>query len=421
MLIFHTADWHLGRALYGRRRYREQQAFLDWLADCMIERRADVLVVAGDVFDTGTPSNRAQELYFRFLARLASADCCRHVVVVAGNHDSPSFLDAPAHLLRALNVHVVGTVREHIADEVLLLRNRAGEAELIVCAVPYLRERDVRLNEAGESQQDKNRKLVEATAEHYRQVFQAACVVKSSLKNSAAVPVIATGHLFCTGSSSRLPEEGEGVRELYVGTLNRFPAAEFPAFDYIALGHLHVAQTLAATQPVRYSGSPLAVGFGEAAQQKSITTVSFADGSTRADIGSIPVPVFQRLERLEGDLPQLSAALAALAGEQPESTWLEIGYTGSEIVADLRAQLDTLLAGSPHEILCLKNLGQRRRLLEQQHEGEELADLDVYQVFERCLDAHRIPDSQRPDLQTCYRRAVQQLWEQPDGAADASA
>lgn len=105
MKILHTSDWHIGRILYGRKRYEEFEAFLTWLADTIQQNEVDALLVAGDVFDTSAPSNRSQALYYRFLCRVA-ASTCRHVVVVAGNHDSPSFLNAPKELLRTLDVHV---------------------------------------------------------------------------------------------------------------------------------------------------------------------------------------------------------------------------------------------------------------------------------------------------------------------------
>jgi exonuclease SbcD len=110
MKILHTSDWHIGRTLYGRKRYEEFEAFLTWLAETIQQNEIYALLVAGDVFDTSAPSNRAQELYYRFLCRVA-ASSCRHIVVVAGNHDSPSFLNAPNELLKALDVHVVGSSR----------------------------------------------------------------------------------------------------------------------------------------------------------------------------------------------------------------------------------------------------------------------------------------------------------------------
>lgn len=157
MRALHTSDWHIGRTLYGRKRYEEFEAFLTWLAETIQQNAVDALLVAGDIFDTSAPSNRAQELYYRFLCRVA-ASSCRHVVV-ADNHDSPSFLNAPKELLKALDVHVVGnsTVPE---DEVLVLRNDQDTPELFVCAVPYLRDRDIRVAEAGEIVEDKERKLI---------------------------------------------------------------------------------------------------------------------------------------------------------------------------------------------------------------------------------------------------------------------
>ena len=118
MRILHTSDWHLGRSLYGRKRYEEFAAFLDWLVQAIEGEGIDALLVAGDVFDTSTPSNRAQELYYRFLCRVA-ASCCRYVVVIAGNHDSPSFLNAPKELLRALKGQEAALSTEVVAHRLL--------------------------------------------------------------------------------------------------------------------------------------------------------------------------------------------------------------------------------------------------------------------------------------------------------------
>jgi len=160
MKILHTSDWHLGRTLYGRKRYEEFEAFLNWLAGLIDDEDVDVLLVAGDVFDNSTPSNRAQELYYRFLCRVAASPK-RHVVVTAGNHDSPSFLNAPKELLKFLNVHVVGSASDSPEDELIVLAGPDQEPRLIVCAVPYLRDRDIRTAEAGESVEDKERKIIE--------------------------------------------------------------------------------------------------------------------------------------------------------------------------------------------------------------------------------------------------------------------
>ena len=212
MRVLHTSDWHIGRTLYGRKRYEEFEAFLTWLAETIQQNEIDALLVAGDVFDTSAPSNRAQELYYRFLCRVA-ASSCRHVVVVAGNHDSPSFLNAPKELLKALDVHVVGSSTESLEDEVLVLRNEQDAPELIVCAVPYLRDRDIRVAEAGESVEDKERKLIDGIRTHYAAV--AALAEQKREELGVDIPIVGTGHLFTAGGQT---VDGDGVREMPDGT-----------------------------------------------------------------------------------------------------------------------------------------------------------------------------------------------------------
>lgn len=153
---------------------------LNWLIEQICTKQVDVLLIAGDVFDNSTPSNRAQELYYSFLGKVTKSPC-RHLVVTAGNHDSPSFLDAPKELLRSMDVHVIGAVSEHLEDEVLILKDNKEDVELIICAIPYLRDRDIRTAETGESIEDKDHKLVEGIREHYRSVYDIAQKSETSL------------------------------------------------------------------------------------------------------------------------------------------------------------------------------------------------------------------------------------------------
>lgn len=413
MKILHTSDWHLGRTLYGRRRQAEFVAFLDWLLQRLASEQVDVLVVAGDIFDTSTPGTAAQELYYRFLARVGKTGC-RHVVIVGGNHDSPSFLDAPAGLLRALDVHVVGQACADPADQVLLLRDAAGAPQLIVCAVPYLRDRDIRQAEADESIRDKEQKLQDGIRAHYAAIGAAASTLNAGLER--AVPVIGTGHLFAAGGQT---VEGDGVRELYVGSLAHVHAGVFPGcFDYVALGHLHVPQQVGGQAHIRYSGSPLPMGFGEARQQKSLCLVQFARDGQQAFVPQVElldIPVFQRLERIAGNLPDISLRLQALRHEN-EPVWLEVLYTGVEIASDLREQLEEQVAGSALEILRIRNQRVVQQVLEQGRAEETLDDLSELDVFGRCLDAHQVPEQQRDELLHSYQQVLESLHD-ADGMA----
>ncbi|MCK9246380.1 MAG: exonuclease SbcCD subunit D C-terminal domain-containing protein [Anaerolineaceae bacterium] len=407
MKILHTSDWHIGRTLYGRKRYEEFGSFLTWLAETIQQNEIDALLVAGDVFDTSAPSNRAQELYYRFLCRVA-ASSCRHVVVIAGNHDSPSFLNAPRELLKALDVYVVGSSMESLEDEVLVLRNERDVPELIVCAVPYLRDRDIRMAEAGESVEDKERKLLDGIRTHYKAV--AALAEQKREELGADIPIVGTGHLFTAGGQT---VDGDGVRELYVGSLAHVTAGIFPVcFNYLALGHLHVPQKVNGSETIRYSGSPLPMGFGEAKQQKSVCQVEFH--STAASVQLVHVPVFQKLERVKGDWKSISSRILELSATDDSklsSAWLEVIYDGDEVIGDLRERLEAAISGTHMEILRIKNNRIIDRVLGQIHEEETLDDLNVDDVFERCLVSHEVPEDQRSELLRAYQETVSSLYE----------
>lgn len=403
MKVLHTSDWHLGRTLYGRKRYEEFEAFLTWLAETIQQNEVDALLVAGDVFDSSAPSNRAQELYYRFLCRMA-ASSCRHVVVVAGNHDSPSFLNAPKELLKALDVHVVGSASEYPEDEVLVLANEHGSPELIVCAVPYLRDRDIRVAEAGENIEDKERKLIEGIRKHYADVT--ALAEQKRIELGGDIPIIAMGHLFTAGGQT---VEGDGVRDLYVGSLAHVTAGIFPEnLSYLALGHLHVPQKVSGSEVMRYSGSPLPMGFGEARQQKSVCLVEFH--GTTAAVQLIDVPVFQRLERIKGDWDRLSSRILELSATGSQA-WIEVIYEGDEVIGDLRERLDAAITTTAMEILRVKNNRIIDRVLGQSYDKETLDDLSVNDVFERCLAVHEVPEEQRPGLLRAYQETLSSLYE----------
>ncbi|MGZ8196649.1 MAG: exonuclease SbcCD subunit D C-terminal domain-containing protein [Methylosarcina sp.] len=401
MKILHTSDWHIGRTLYGRKRYEEFEAFLNWMAETIQQERVDALLIAGDVFDTSAPSHRAQELYYRFLCRVA-ASCCRHVVVIAGNHDSSSFLNAPRELLRALDVHVIGAVSDRREEEVLILCNEDGSPELIICAVPYLRDRDIRVAEAGESLEDKERKLIEGIRKHYAETVDLAERKRREL--GVEIPIIAMGHLFTSGGQTI---DGDGVRELYVGSLAHVSAGIFPPnLNYLALGHLHVPQKVNGLELMRYSGSPLAMGFGEAKQEKSVCLVEFA--RIEAKVRLINVPVFQQLERIHGNWEKLSSRILELSAHR-SGAWLEVVYDGEEILGDLRERLEAAVADSGLEILRVKNNRIIDRVLSQIHHDETLADLNVNDVFERCLAVHDVPEEQWAALMLAYQEALASL------------
>lgn len=389
MKILHTSDWHIGRQLYGRKRYPEFESFLQWLANLIESEKIDTLLVSGDIFDTPTPSNRSQKLYYQFLCRVCSS-ALSNVVITGGNHDSPSFLNAPRELLGALNVHVVGAAGETPEDEVILLKNQSGNVQAVILAVPYLRDRDVRTALVGEDDQDKHLELVKGIKEHYEKVAQAALPL---LKSNPDVPVVAMGHLFAAGGKTL---DGDGVRELYVGSVARVGLDVFPDIaDYVALGHLHVPQVLKGTDHIRYSGSPFPMGFSEANQKKSVVVVRF-EGKT-PEIELFTVPVFQKLSRIKGDIEQINTAVEALK-DQERDDWLEIEYAGSNIPGNLKTQVEELVEGSRLEIRRILNPRVFRQVADTGKNARALDELTVSDVFLKLLEINEVEPDQKEEL-----------------------
>ena len=411
MRILHTSDWHLGRSLLGKRRYPEFAEFLDWMLRCIDEQQIEVLIIAGDIFDSTTPSVLAQDQYYNFLAEASTKSSCQHIVVIGGNHDSASFLNAPGAILKSLSVHVVGQACDDIKDEVLVLENKQGEAGLIVCAVPFLSDRDIRRYVPLESLEDKDQRVIEAYHQHYQEVADYA----KQLADKHKVPMVATGHLFMTGG---LTSEGDGVRDLYVGTLGQLKTDLFSAnFNYVALGHIHQHQKVSGFNHIRYCGSPLAMCFDEITRPKKVLLVDF-DEAHAAEVTEITVPVFQRLTKISGDLSHLLSQIDTLKATK-ESIWLEVTYRSDELQPNLRAILTEHIKDSEIEILKLINRQRRDQYLQSENELEALEELSVEDVFARLLDRQNIADEQRSEILNTYKEALHRLHQEQENPTES--
>jgi exonuclease SbcD len=400
MKILHTSDWHLGRNLYGHKRHEEYKQFLSWLLLQINARQVEVLLVAGDIFDSVAPGNQAQELYYHFLSSIKDAGC-RHVVIIGGNHDSPSFLNAPQKLLKNMNIHVMGAITDNLQDEILTLT----DPDLIVCAVPYLRDKDIRAVLPGESMDDKERGYINALNSHYAQVEQLALQQRAKIGEN--VPIIAMGHLFARGGKT---VAGDGVRGLYVGNLAQVAVDVFSKhFAYVALGHLHVPQAAAKSENIRYSGSPLPIGFDEGG--KSVCLVEIDNRQTR--VSPLAIPVFQELARVRGDLDEIRREVKQLA-ERNSAAWVEIIYEGADMGVDVAGKLAALAANSRLNILRIKNNRIIRQIMDKIHDDPGLDDLEVRAVFKYRLRQMGAPETQIPEILSAFEEIMQTLAEKAD-------
>lgn len=405
MKILHTADWHIGQQLHTRKRYQEFEQFFKWLVDKIAAESFHVLLVAGDIFDTTSPSNFAQELYNNFLAEVSKTPC-RHVIITGGNHDSPSLLNAQRNVFKLLQIHVIGSAEKSPKDEVLLLHDANGKPELIVCAIPYLRDRDVRKSEPGETLEEKGKKLIEGVRIHYEEVCAEAERVQQSL--GEWVPIVAMGHLFTAGG---ITTDSDGVRDLYIGSLGHVHAEIFPpCINYLALGHLHSPQIVGNNNAMRYSGSPLPMNFAEADHDKEVVSVEFIHKQIKVE--GIKIPRFQELKRIRGDWEFIFNAVKE-EKESGSKAFLELVYTGGEYIDHkLRDNLERCVEGSSLEILKINNERKRNRIIAEGENSASLDDLQPLDVFKEILNQEQIQENSREDLIARFLEIVTHIAEE---------
>ena len=341
MRILHTADWHLGHNLRDHARTAEHGYFLNWLVATIVERRVDVVLIAGDVFDSANPPPAAWRMWFEFLGKLKLAQPNVQVVVIAGNHDSATRLEAPRELLAAFDVRVVGQLQRGSdgalqTDQVIVpLRDATGEVVAQCVAIPFLRASDViglaplgasREELEGEAAGVGEAYVLPRPAQHegdvdpliagmralHAELFAAA---RSQLQPGQSLVAMAHGYLV-GGALSELSE-----RKVLGGNQHALPVDLFPDdCRYVALGHLHRPQPLRGMDHIRYSGSPIPLSMPERLHAHHVVFWDLA-GDEVAKIWSLRTPRLVELRRIpeRGELdPEAAlAAVAALAERDP--------------------------------------------------------------------------------------------------------
>lgn len=318
MRIFHTSDWHLGKMLGDWDRTEDFVFFLDWLLQKIEERRPDILLIAGDVFDVSMPPITAQRLYYGFLERAAKTPL-QAVVVTAGNHDSQSFLSASAEVLRSVRTIVAGPTPE---EQSIVVRDREGRPLAAVAAVPFLKEGEVRKGLAlGDSLDELA--LYEAGIEARYALAHEKLLEAMAKEGAENVPKIAMGHLYLRDSIPKERRE-KVLSDPQVGSIRMADLSRLGSdWDYVALGHLHRAGKLEGAVPARYSGIPISLDVKHQDYDHQIVEVNFTESGVEEILHDVPQKRAVRI--LRGHSSELPAALEKVASELPEC------YVGMEL------------------------------------------------------------------------------------------
>ncbi|HEX6445613.1 MAG TPA: exonuclease SbcCD subunit D [Streptosporangiales bacterium] len=335
MRILHTADWHVGKVLKGRTRTDEHKEVLAEIVQVAQRERPDLVVVAGDLYDTAAPNADAVRLVTRALSALRRTGA--EVVALAGNHDNAAQVEALRSWAEAAGVRLVGLVANRPEQHLSTGTTAGGEPWRLV-ALPFLSQRHVvraaemfelSLAEASQTYADWVRRLLARLTEPF-----AAGVPGAAEGAGAGEPAVnlLTTHLTVSGGSL-----GGGERDAHTVFAYHVPPSVFPAScHYVALGHLHRQQEIPGPCPIRYSGSPLHVDFGEEANEPAVLLVDVTP-STPARVTPVPITSARPLRTVRGTLDEL----ARVAGEH-DGAWLRV-LVRERPRAGLREEVQALL------------------------------------------------------------------------------
>lgn len=404
MKVLHTADWHLGHKLYNANRIAEHQAALDGLLTLIREEGVELLIIAGDVFDTDMPPNYARRQYYNFLSALVDSPC-QNVVVVAGNHDSANMLDASGEILRLLNVHIIGNLPDDPAEQLIEIYSADGKLAALVAAVPYLRDRDVRLGAAGQTIEERMASLRMGIEQHYAAIGAA---VQPYIEKD--IPLICTGHLFVAGG-----ERDGRPNSIHIGSLDVVDIDCFPkVFDYIALGHLHRPQKVAKQNHIRYAGSLIPMDFNEWNYAQSVLLLDFNNKNLES-IKTVPLQLARKLKYYKGDLNYIRAKLTNYEAEAGLTSWLKIDVITTTFIPELEEELQALLDGKNAIVMLLNQMAVDASDLLRYHQAElrSLTDLQPIEVFQMRLDTERINDGdKREELEQTFLELMNWMQEE---------
>ncbi len=401
--ILHTSDWHLGNSLHGHPRIDEYKSFFKWLKETVVKEEIDALLVSGDIFDTGSPSNAAEELYYSFLTSLQGTSC-KSVVVTAGNHDSPSTLAVSKSILELLNVHVVATPDSNLnfANEVLPLPN-AENPEIIVCAAPFLRDRALQASLGNAEFATSEQFVRNGTAKHFSILKEHALRLREEC--GKPLPIVAMAHLFAAGAA---PSENAGETEFSIlGNLENVNTDIFPPdFDYVALGHIHRPQSVGGEDRIRYSGSPLPMGFDEAERENVVLIVDFSPGE-KPKVRPLGVPRFCWWKTVSGnDAESIRAQIAAVGKDFP-GAMLRIRYTGSGNMGNLRQAFAGDAKSVGLELVHAEYAARASQSHAMEVQVRDLSELTPSQIFEKQLG--EMDFNQEPGLKPRVLAAFEEI------------
>ena len=406
MKILHTADWHIGKVLHKHPLQDELILFFNWLLTTIETEAIDLLLISGDVFDLANPSAKDRKLYYGFLKSLVNKDL--NIIITGGNHDSVGFLNAPKDLLDELNITIIGGATDPIEDEIIEVKDKQGNIQLVVAAVPFLRDKDLRNSETDQKYKNRTEAIREGIKNHYNEIGE---ICKRKYPET---PLIAMGHLYVIGV-----EASESERDIHVGNAAAIDSSAFPScFDYVALGHIHRPQRISKNDFIRYSGSPIALSFSEKKDNKCVIVLELDKGKIK-EPQVINLPKFRELKKFSGSLEEIQVKLQEYQPEFPLVSFVEIEVKEAEFSSLILSKIEDLkvdytendqfkiLKGTTHFKTGAKDTSDLFIA------GENIEDLSPMDVFSKRLESEQMDEEKVQEIKDAFLELLE-IVEQTD-------
>lgn len=336
MKILITADWHIGKKLHNEDLSQDMILFFDWLLNTIKTEQIQYLLVAGDIFDTNNPSNEASRLYYSFLTRLSALQC--KAIIIAGNHDSPSFIDIPKELLSGLDISVFGIFPgiDKVDQIFIPLKDATGKEVAVVAAIPFLQDRFVRQVGEGEGAKEIADKIKEGMKSLFAQI---GSVLKEKYPS---IPKIGMAHLHAQGT-----EINDAERDIQIGNQEGIASKDLDQFDYLALGHIHTGQPVIKGK-IQYASSPISLSFSENKYHHKVVVLQIENNQIAES--EISVEKNRSLYQLKGTMKEVEDNIKKLKNKYKLQVLLDVQITEEVFDPTITNRLEAL-----KEMLAMKN------------------------------------------------------------------
>lgn len=398
MKILHTSDWHIGKQLHKYDLAEDLNLFFDWLINYIKTEAVDVLLVSGDVFDQANPSQAAFKQYYDVLRQLVQLDC--KIIITGGNHDSAAVLNAPKELLNAFDITVIGGATEGISEMFIEIQKN-GE-RLVVAAVPFLKDRDVRKSVAGETYAAKIEQIKAGLQTYFSNINTHYQMYH------ADDFFIVMGHLFVQGSAV-----SESERDIQVGNQAGVSASMFQGVpNYIALGHIHKPQAVSEENYIHYCGSPISLSFSEKEDQKQVNIITIKNNKMDG-LEIVPIPKQRNLLSFKGSLEEVQKQITDYCEETALMSLAEVIVNEDTESLERRRAFETFVNDQPNALLQIVKSrlifsNKIRGASDAFAVGTDVADVTPMQMFEKKLELQSGLDNTE-ELKAAFRDILQEL------------